>query len=272
MRNRLMVPLVSLSVALACWCAAAPRAASQAAPPSKTAPSQSFDPHDLSGPWVTLGPRLILSNLVPAMTPWGKEKLAATRPSYGAHAVVPALGNDPMGICDPLGYPRIMIATIQRPMEFVQTPSRILQHFEFHETWRPIWTDGRALPKDPDPRWNGYAVGKWEGDTLVVDSNGFDERSWLDHFGNPHSDQMTLHETYRRVDADTLEITMTLADPKTYKHPWEADKFIYKNTKTDAAAAKAAGGSELIEEYCVPSEEQLFNKLQRDPAAGLKPQ
>ena len=270
MRNRFLVPLAIVSLALACWCAVL--APAQAAARAKPAAAQSFDPHDLSGPWVTLGPRLILSNLVPKLTPWAQAKLAATRPSYGAHAVVPALGNDPMGICDPLGYPRIMIATIQRPMEIVQIPGRVLQHFEFHETWRPIWTDGRALPKDPDPRCNGYAVGKWDGATLVVDSNGFDERSWLDHFGNPHSDQMTLHETYRRVDADTLEITMTLTDPKTYAHPWIADKFIYKNTKTNAEAAKAAGGSELIEEYCVPSEEQLFNKLQRDPAAGLKTQ
>jgi len=123
--------------------------------------------------------------------------------------------------------------------------------------WRTIWTDGRELPKNPDPAWNGYSVGKWEGDTFVVESNGYDDRTWIDHFGNPHSDQMRLEERYKRVDANTLELNMTLTDPKTYTKPWVGDKITFVS-KTVA----------LYEEICAPSEEGHFNDTIRDPAVG----
>src|SRR5439155_23046960 len=86
-----------------------------------------------------------------------------------------------------------------------------------------------ALPKDADElKWLGYSVGKWDGDTFVVDSTGFDERTWLDHFGNPRSDQMILQERYHRVDRDTLELTMTLTDPKVYTKPWVSEKKTFR--------------------------------------------
>src|ERR1700688_1478412 len=111
-----------------------------------------------------------------------------------------------------------------------------------HDTWRTIWTDGRALPKYPDPAWYGYAIGRWEGDTFVVDSNGYDERTWIDHFGNPHSEQMRLEERFHRRDADTLAINMVLTDPKTYTKPWVSDLITF-------VSAKAA----IFEEICAPS-------------------
>ena len=145
-------------------------------------------------------------------------------------------------------------------MEIVPTPKRILQFFEWAHSWREIWIDGRELPKDPDPTWMGYSVGKWDGDTLVVDSVGFDERTWLDHFGYPHSGEMRLQERYHRLDRDTLELTMTFTDPKMYTAAWISEKKVLK----------LVAGRELPELFCVPSEEQAFNRRVRNPAGGVK--
>jgi hypothetical protein len=173
--------------------------------------------------------------------------------------VPPALGNDPQGKCDPLGIPRLIFFNTT-PVEFVQTSDRLVQFYEWGHVWRTVWTDGRALPKDAsdDPTWLGYSAGKWDGDTLVVESAGFDERSWLDHFGNPHSDEMRLEERYRRADKDTIELTMTINDPKTYTKPWVSEKKTFKLQPR----------REIREIFCVPSEEEAFNKRIRDPAAG----
>ncbi|MGH7870082.1 MAG: hypothetical protein ACREP9_21200, partial [Candidatus Dormibacteraceae bacterium] len=135
------------------------------------------------------------------------------------------------------------------PMQLVQTANRVYQFFEWAHSYRVIRTDGSELPKDPDPRWMGYSVGKWDGDTFVVKSFGFDERTWLDHFGNPVSDDMTLEERYHRADRDTLELNMTIAAPKAYTKPWVSEK------KTFKLSPKA----DVDELFCVPTEEQRFN-------------
>src|SRR5438876_6649365 len=107
--------------------------------------------------------------------------------------------------------------------EIVQLPDRVVQFWEWTNVWRTIWTDGRQLPKDPDPRWYGYSVGKWEDDyTFVVQSNGTDERTWLDNAGSPHSNELRVEERYRRVNMNTLELTVTIDDPKAYTKPWVA--------------------------------------------------
>jgi hypothetical protein len=108
----------------------------------------------------------------------------------------------------------------------------------------------------------GYSVGHWEGDIFVVNSLGFDERTWLDHFGNPVSDDMTLEERYHRVDRDTLELTMTINAPKAYTKPWTSEKKTFR---------LAPANTELDEIFCVPSEEQRFNRLVRDPGSGIVP-
>ena len=127
------------------------------------------DPHDLNGIWNFSGLRT-LSNDPPPMTPEGKRKFDANKPSYGPRAIPPALGNDPAGNCDPLGLVRLLL--FPRPFEFVHAPGRVFQFLEWNHVWRTIWTDGRKLPEDPDPRWYGYSVGKWDGDTLVVGITG----------------------------------------------------------------------------------------------------
>jgi hypothetical protein len=144
----------------------------------------------------------------------------------------------------------------------VQTPGKIVQIFENGRRLREIWTDGRKLPADLDPRWYGWAVGHWEGDTLVVDSTGYDERTWLDGAGYPHSEGMHLQERYSHPDAMTLEITMTLDDPKAYAKPWVGRKQTYR-------LLLPKGLMVLDEIFCVPSEEQSFNEGVRNPAAGV---
>src|SRR5438093_6440608 len=102
-------------------------------------------------------------------------------------------------------------------------PGRILMFFEGQHTVREIWMDGRKLPDDPDPRWYGYSVGRWEGDTLVVETAGFNDKTWLGAQGQPHSDEMRTIERYRRVDHDTIQFNLTIDDPKTYTKTWEAE-------------------------------------------------
>jgi len=219
------------------------------------APSVPHDPHDLSGIW--RGNPQTLSNQPPPMTPWGQEQFKAHIPSYGPRAVPPAQGNDPTGKCDPLGYPRTLF--FGRPFEIIPISGRVLQLFEWGRVMREIWTDGQQLPKEPDPKWLGTAVGKWEGDIFVIDSVGFDERAWLDHFGNPHSESMHLQERYHRLDRDTLEVTLTIDDPMTYTKPWVSDKITFRLQPNER----------IREEFCVPSEEESFNQGVRNPAGGV---
>jgi hypothetical protein len=212
---------------------------------------------DLSGVWLLDTPYPGISNQAPPMTPWGKTRFDANEPSFGPRAVPPAFGNDTIGNCDPTGFPRNMFSP-SRPIQFIQLPNQLVQLFQYHSVRRTIWTDGRALPKDPDPTWYGYSVGKWDGDTLVVTTVGLKEQTWLDHFGYPHSGEMSVEERYRRVDHGTFELVLTVNDPKTYTKPWVSGKKIFKLTPEQ----------ELEEEYCVPSEEGFYNDFMRDPAGG----
>ena len=170
-----------------------------------------------------------------------------------------------MGTCDPLGIPRLLnteVITPHQTMEIVQIPGRMLQFFEWHHDWREVFIDRQLPAADTvEPTWNGTSVGKWDGDVFVVDSIGFDDRTWLDKFGHPHSENMKLQERYRRVDADTLELTMTLTDPEMYARPWVSDTKLFRLDR-----AKSSRWDEQI--YCVPTEEYKFNQRVRDEAGG----
>ena len=213
---------------------------------------QPFDPGDLSGVWGRGGVRL--SNEVPPMTAQGQAKFDAAKPGMGPRAV--PLGNDPMMICDPLGYPRWL--NYNSGMEFIHRPDRTLQFFEVYHTHRTIWTDGRGLPESPEPRWLGYSIGNWEGDTFVVESIGFDERSWLDTQGHQHSDAMKVIERYRRPSYSSLEVRLTIDDPKIYTRPWVTE-----------ATVSLSPGAEMGEYFCVPSDEALYRRTVREPAGGI---
>jgi hypothetical protein len=127
--------------------------------------------------------------------------------------------------CAPYGIPRLMNNV--GPFEVLQGKNRVLMLFETGNSIRQIWMDGRGHPEDLDPSWMGHAIGHWEGDTLVVDTIGLTDKSWLDTAGHPHSEALHIVERIRRVDHDTLEDTLTFDDPKTYTRTWTS-KIIYK--------------------------------------------
>jgi hypothetical protein len=234
----------------------AANAAEQAARASLPA---TFDKHDLSGVWYAQNNSILMGNPVPPMTPAGKAVFDSYKPSFGPRAVPPALGNDPMGRCDPLGYPRNMYVNA-RAFEFVQTPRKILQAFDWTHNYREIWTNNITLPEDPDPRWYGWAVGHWEGDTLVINSKGYNPKNWIDNEGHPQSESMTLEERWTRTAYDTLELTMSLKDPEYYTAPWIGAK--PQIFKLQLPIDRTIVG----EEFCVPSEEEAFNQNIRNLA------
>lgn len=113
-----------------------------------------------------------------------------------------------------------MVEYAPAPFKIIQTPGLIAMIYERDTTFRQVYTDGRELPRDPQPSWMGYSIGKWDGDTLVVDTVGLTDRSWLDARGHTHSEALHLTERYHRVDFGHMEVLMTIDDPKTYTMPF----------------------------------------------------
>jgi hypothetical protein len=191
---------------------------------------------DLSGVWfmrngATSGanPRYLGSTFMaqtPPMTAWATEKMKLNKPSFGPNGVTDS--NDPVNPttgdtigCFPPGVPRIYLHPF--PMEIIQTPGRVLMIYEFNHFVRQIFTDGRKHSTDLGPTWMGDSIGKWEGDTLVADTIGFNDKTWIDRVGHPHSEDMHVVERFRRVDANTLKLNLTIEDPKAYTKPWTSE-------------------------------------------------
>jgi len=126
--------------------------------------------------------------------------------------------DDPHAQCLPSNPPRAY--TLPHYQKVIQLPGFIAMLTEFNAGYRQIFTDGRPLPVDPQPSWNGYSTGRWEGDTLVVQTNGLRDGLWLDMAGSPMTDAATLTERIRRPNYGTLEIGFTVDDPKAYTRPW----------------------------------------------------
>jgi hypothetical protein len=120
--------------------------------------------------------------------------------------------------CLPLGVPRAEL--ISFPFKMVQTPGLIVMMYEQDNTRRQIYTDGRKLPADPNPTWLGYSVGHWEGETLVVDSSGFNDQVWIDSTGHPTSESLHIQERFRRRDFGHMDLQITVDDPKMYTKPF----------------------------------------------------
>ena len=271
--RRLVAPIVlALLIVL-------PLAKAQTAPPqsgasqsgtSKEHKSAPAPKHDISGTWdpgdqgiQQLGSKAMPDDGNPAhrppLTPLGQEAFSRTKPSNGIRAVLPAETNDPVVYCDPQGMPREDLYEL-RATQILQTPQKIFLLYTFGKVWRVIWTDGRELPKDAEPRWFGYSVGKWVDDyTLVVQTAGLDDRSWIDRAGRPHSDEMRVEERFHRVDRDHLELSVTLDDSKMYTKPWLAlDKLRFELQPVDF---------DIREMLCSPSEFAEYNKLIGTPAS-----
>jgi hypothetical protein len=240
-------------------------------PPAKNQESAPAPRHDISGTWEPAGGLLDgvqfngsknyqedgKSDREPPYTPSGRELWQRNKPSIGSRGVVPAKANDPVLICDPQGFPREDLFQL-RTTQIVQTPIKVLILYEFDQIWRVIWTDGRELPKDPEPRWFGYSVGKWVDDyTLVVETTGIDERSWIDNVGRPHSDALRVEEKFHRVDRDHLEWSVTIDDPKMYTQPWVAlDKLRFY---------LQPAAYDVQEMICAPSDSKQYDELIGNP-------
>ena len=179
---------------------------------------------DLTGIWDAGGAGIGGPGHAAAAAPFtaeGKERAAELKPGNGPRIVPVSEINDPLStLGDPAGFPRNLLFEL-RPVQIVHTPNSVLMLYMFEKRWRTIWTDGRQLPKDPDPRWYGYSVGRWVDDTtFVVESVGMDERTWLDNAGHPHSASLRVEERYHRVNSNLLELTVTIDDPVVYTKPW----------------------------------------------------
>ena len=247
----------------------APIAIAQSGNPAEPAKTQNAaEPlsHDLSGVWMqypegdvpgTPGMNTVNRRFRPPLTPWGQARLDAARPLIGPKAVA-GEENSPTLRCDPDGPPKVL--NHPNPFEIVQIPGRMFMFFEEQHIWRTIWADGRALPKDPDPSYLGYAVGKWEGDTFVVETIGFNDKVWADAYGDPRSEQTHLTERYRRLNHDTLELQVTIDDPKSYTKPWVSPPKLHK----------LESGWEIAEWFCVAEEDKSYDETVRKPA-GVAP-
>jgi len=149
--------------------------------------------------------------------------------------------DDPVSRCQPAGALRLLTYPPYR--KITQVPGLMVILSERDVTFRQIFTDGRPLPKDPNPSFTGYSSGHWEGDTLVVQTTGFRDGMWLDRSGSPMTEAATMTERFRRVNYGNLEIEITLDDPKAYTAPWtvKLNQFIVLNT-------------ELVEYFCQENE------------------
>lgn len=259
-----------------------------------------YDKHDISGIWSRNGTPggyggggtcrdcgdRGFSNDVPPLTPLGQKMFDVNKPSYGrllgsadaaAHpeeaigrrrSVPPVNGSDPYQYCNPMGPSRALI--YPDPLEMNVLPDKMLQQFEWGNGTRTIWTDGRPPLMDPDlPRWWGYSTGKWDGDTFVVTTTGVDERTWVDHYGYPHSDVMILEERYKRTAYDVLELNMTITDPKIYTAPWKSQTKKFRKLAKEGIKT-VDGWTGLLEDICAPADDiDIFIKKIRDPAGGV---
>jgi hypothetical protein len=217
-------------------------------------------PHNLSGSWGARPPvgdapdedggwwNYSLRPKELSMTLLGEAKFKANKASFGPYKVENP--NDPAYGCFPPGVPQVY-ASMAAGMQIIEKPGRTLMLFG--NNVRQIYTDGRQHPKDLHPLWMGHSIGSWEGDTFVVDTVGFSDRTWIDRMGHPHSDALHLVERFHRVAYNTLELEMTIDDPKIYTAPWTAQK----NFRLRPSAMRAGGGT------C----EDIFI----NPAFGLKP-
>jgi hypothetical protein len=173
---------------------------------------------NFEGVWLIQGDHSVVKTIEGRLPPMTRS--AATRYAAGIKARKdgkPAF--DTIQTCRPHGFPRILFASY--PIEVLQEPTQVTFIHEVQHMPRMVYLD-LTLPKleDMDPNWMGQSAGHWEGDTLVVESQGFNDLTTLDAAGLPHSTQLRVTERIRKIDADILEDSITIDDPKTYTRPW----------------------------------------------------
>jgi hypothetical protein len=183
---------------------------------SAPAPMTSDGKPDFSGIWSAPGfstrylENLAADGVEVPMRPWA-EALYKERQENDAR-------DRPSGHCLP--HSVTDFDAHHMPKKVIQTPGLLVMLFESYHSFRQIFIDGRPLPQDLDPAWFGYSVGKWEGNTLVVDTAGINEKTWLDDGGHPHSEALHVIERFRRPDFGHMQVQVTIDDPKAYTRPW----------------------------------------------------
>jgi hypothetical protein len=184
---------------------------------SAPAPKAADGKPDLSGIWRVADGRY-LQNIAVELGEAPFQPWAAALYKERAEA----LGKGrPSERCIPHGIPDGMLVR-NSPFKIVQTPGVLVILYEEFNHYRQIFTDGRMFPPEANPSWFGYSIGKWEGDTFVAETIGFNDKSWFDDPGHPHSEALRVTERFRRIDFGRLEMRITFDDPKAYTKPWGA--------------------------------------------------
>ena len=209
--------------------ASAPVLQSQTGQPAASAKTQAAaSTPDLSGIWTRIrgvqgfgasapSDVVFTPGVEPPMTPWAEAKYKTNFALFRGPDPNTVL-NDPIFSCFPPGVPRIYL--LHFPVQIVQTPSQVIMLFEYDHFIRRIYTDGRGHSREQGPTWMGDSIGKWDGDTLVADTVGFNDKTLIDRVGHPHSEQLHVVERFRRVDHDNMEIELTIEDPIAFTKPW----------------------------------------------------
>ena len=169
-------------------------------------------------------------------TQWAKDQMVPRRANGGRE--------DPHTYCKPPNFPRAW--TLPQYIKIVQTPALVVVLHEFNAAYREVYLDGRPLPKDPNPTWNGYSIGHWEGDTLVIETNGIRDDMWLDINGSPVTESAKVTERLKRLSFGLMQIEISVNDPKAYTRPWSV---------TIEMAYQA--DTPMIEEICMDNEQDV---------------
>ena len=169
-------------------------------------------------------------------TAWSKEQMVKRRADGGR--------DDPHTHCMPPNFPRAW--TLPQYIKIVQTPTLMVVLHEFNAAYREVFLDGRALPDNPNPTWNGYSTAHWEGDTLVIETNGLRDDMWLDIQGSPVTESAHVTERLKRINFGVMQIEIAVNDPKAYTKPWSVKIEMAVQVDTN-----------MLEEICLDDEQDV---------------
>ena len=169
-------------------------------------------------------------------TEWSKQQMVARRANGGRE--------DPHTYCKPPNFPRAW--TLPQYIKIVQTPSLMVLLHEFNAAYREVFLDGRALPDNPNPTWNGYSTAHWEGDTLVIETNGIRDDMWLDIQGSPVTESARVTERLKRINFGIMQVEIAVYDPRAYTRPWSVSIEMAAQVDTN-----------MLEEICLDDEQDV---------------
>jgi hypothetical protein len=221
--------------------------------------AKAVKPNDISGIWTPKtdfsgsgmdGGAAVLAfgRELPSMTSWAQGKYDVIRQGTSSPFQRARDEMDPHIHCLPYGVPRVF--AVNQPFEIVQAQERVFMLFEADHMVRRIYTDGRKHPEDPEATYMGDSIGRWDQGSLVVDTVGLNELTWLDSIGHPHSDALRVAERIRRVDRSTLEINFTFDDPKAYAKPWGGTKVF--ESKAEWQISEQLACEDHLRDYHIP--------------------